>query len=106
MQNAFYPPSSSSNSSGTSGASGAGKGGKSAKSASLSPANTTVDVYNGGAPAGLAGQMSQALTSAGFKAGTVADTNAQSSTHVLYGTGAAQSANTIAGDFTGNGTLS
>jgi LCP family protein required for cell wall assembly len=101
VQNAFYPPSSSSNSSGTSGASGAGKGGKSAKSASLSPANTTVDVYNGGAPVGLAGQMSQALTSAGFKAGTVADTNAQSSTHVLYGTGAAQSANTIAGYFTG-----
>ncbi|HEX6451833.1 MAG TPA: LCP family protein [Trebonia sp.] len=101
VQNAFYPPSSSS--SGGSGASGAGagKGGGSGKSASLSPANTTVDVYNGGAPVGLAGQMSQALTSAGFKAGTVADTNAQSSTHVLYGTGAAQSAGTIAGYFTG-----
>jgi LCP family protein required for cell wall assembly len=101
VQNAFYPPSSSSSSSSGGSGAGAGKGGGSAKSASLSPAHTTVDVYNGGAPVGLAGQVSQALTSAGFKAGTVADTNAQSSTHVLYGTGASQSADTIAGYFTG-----
>jgi LCP family protein required for cell wall assembly len=97
VQNAFYPPSSSSSSN----TSGAGKSGKTQKSASLSPAATTVDVYNGGAPVGLAGQMSQALTSAGFKAGTVADTNPQSTTHVLYGSGAAQSAQTVAGYFTG-----
>jgi LCP family protein required for cell wall assembly len=95
VQNAFYPPSPTPSSSSSSGA------GKGSGSGSLSAAKTTVDVYNGGAPTGLAGQMSQALTSAGFKAGSVADTNAQSSTHVLYGTGAAQSADTIAGYFTG-----
>jgi hypothetical protein len=98
VQNAFYPPPPAPSSSTSP---GAGKGSGSARSSSLSPAKTTVDVYNGGAPVGLAGQMSQALTSARFKAGTVADINAQSSTHVLYGTGAAQSADTIAGYFTG-----
>jgi LCP family protein required for cell wall assembly len=86
VQNAFYPHPS-------------GKG--SAKPSSLSRARTTVDVYNGGAPVGLGGQVSQGLTAAGFKAGTVADTNAQSQTRVLYGTGAGTSAATIAGYFTG-----
>jgi LCP family protein required for cell wall assembly len=67
----------------------------------LSPRATTVDVYNGGYTSGLAGQLSQALTAAGYKAGKVANVPAQSSTEVLYGTGAAASAQKIAGYFTG-----
>jgi LCP family protein required for cell wall assembly len=90
VQNAFYPPAA---------ASGSAK--KSAKSASLAPSATTVDVYNGGDTTGLAGQLSQALTSAGFKAGTVGDIASQSSTQVLYGSGAAASAAQIAGYFNG-----
>jgi LCP family protein required for cell wall assembly len=76
---------------------------KSAKPAatSLAPGATTVDVYNGGAPQGLAGQMSQALTTAGFKAGKVGNIAAQASTQVLYGTGASASAARIAGYFHG-----
>jgi LCP family protein required for cell wall assembly len=70
-------------------------------STSLSPAKTTVDVYNGGNTPGLAGQLSQALTSAGFKAGQVGNIPAQQSTQVLYGTGAAASAAKIAGYFSG-----
>jgi LCP family protein required for cell wall assembly len=69
--------------------------------ASLPAGATTVDVYNGGGTAGLAGQLSQALTSAGFKAGKVGNTATQSSTQVLYGTGAASSAARIAGYFSG-----
>jgi LCP family protein required for cell wall assembly len=69
--------------------------------ASLPASATTVDVYNSGGTPGLAGQLSQALTSAGFKAGKVGDIAAQSSTHVLYGTGAASSAARIAGYFSG-----
>ena len=69
--------------------------------ASLPAGATTVDVYNGGGTPELAGQLSQALTSAGFKAGKVGNIAAQSSTHVLYGTGAASSAARIAGYFSG-----
>jgi hypothetical protein len=69
--------------------------------ASLPADATTVDVYNGGGTPGLAGQLSQALTSAGFKAGKVGNVAAQSSTQVLYGTGAASSAARIAGYFSG-----
>ncbi len=68
---------------------------------SLSRSATTVDVYNGGNTPGLAGQLSQALTSAGYKAGKVANIPGQSSTQVLYGTGAAANAAKIAGAFTG-----
>ena len=56
--------------------------------ASLPAGAITVDVYNGGGTPGLAGQLSQALTSAGFKAGKVGNIAAQPSTRVLYGTGA------------------
>ena len=102
VQNAFYPPpGSSSGASGASGTAGAGKGSGAASARSLTSAETTVDVFNGGAQSGLAGQMSQSLTSAGFKAGTVGNTSPQTSTRVLYGTGAEQSASTIAGYFTG-----
>ena len=60
-----------------------------------------MDVYNGGGTPGLAGQLSQALTSAGFKAGKVGNIAPQSSTQVLYGAGAASSAARIAGYFGG-----
>ena len=62
---------------------------------------TTVDVYNGGGTPGLAGQLSQALTSAGFTAGNVGNIAAQPSTQVLYGQGAEASAAKIAGHFSG-----
>jgi LCP family protein required for cell wall assembly len=69
--------------------------------ASLAPGATTVDVYNGGYTAGLAGQLSRALTSAGYNAGKVATITSRPSTQVLYGTGAAASAAKIAGYFNG-----
>ena len=68
---------------------------------SLAPSVTTVDVLNGGTTSGLAGEMSQALTSAGFKAGHVGDATPVSATEVLYGTGGAASAARIAGYFNG-----
>jgi LCP family protein required for cell wall assembly len=69
--------------------------------AELAPSATTVDVYNGGYTKGLAKQLSQALISAGYKAGKVGNITARSSTEVLYGTGAAASAAKIAGSFSG-----
>jgi LCP family protein required for cell wall assembly len=90
VHEAFYP----------SAASGSAK--KSAAkpaAASLAPGATTVDVYNGGDTSGLARHLSQALTSAGFRAGKVGDIASQSSTQVLYGSGAAASAAQIAGYF-------
>jgi hypothetical protein len=60
-----------------------------------------VDVYNGGGTPGLAGQLSQALTAAGFKAGKTGNIASQSSTQVLYGQGAQASAARIAGTFNG-----
>jgi LytR cell envelope-related transcriptional attenuator/LytR_cpsA_psr family len=71
------------------------------KATSLTPAQTTVDVFNGGAPAGMAAAMSHALTAAGYKAGKVSDTTPQTSTQVLYGAGAEASAEKIAGAFDG-----
>jgi LCP family protein required for cell wall assembly len=92
VQNAFYPPPpvappTASTSPGT--------------PASLPAAATTVDVYNGGGTPGLAGQLSRALTSAGFKAGKTGTIASQSSTQVLYGQGAEASAARIAGTFNG-----
>jgi LCP family protein required for cell wall assembly len=66
---------------------------------SLAPGATTVDVYNGGDTNGLAGRLSRALTTAGFKAGKVGNIASRSSTQVLYGSGAAASAAKIAGYF-------
>jgi hypothetical protein len=57
---------------------------------------TTVDVFNGGTTAGLAGRVSAALVKQGFKAGTVANTTAQTTTSVLYGAGASANAAAIA----------
>jgi LCP family protein required for cell wall assembly len=68
---------------------------------SVSPSQTSVDVYNGGNTPGLASELSQALTSAGFKAGKVGNIAARASTQVLYGPGAQASAATIAGYFEG-----
>jgi LCP family protein required for cell wall assembly len=64
----------------------------------------TVDVYNGGSTEGLAGSVSQALVSLGYKAGAVADGSAQSQTvatgtEVFYGAGASANAAKIATDF-------
>jgi len=89
VQNAFYPPPPAAKSASTS------------TSKSLVPSATTVDVYNGGNTSGLAGQLSHALTSAGFKAGQVGNIAARQSTQVLYGTGAQASAAKIAGHFNG-----
>jgi LCP family protein required for cell wall assembly len=68
---------------------------------SLAPSATTVDVLNGGAASGLAADLSQALTSAGFKAGRVGDATSVSASEVLYGTGGAASAAKVAGYFNG-----
>jgi LCP family protein required for cell wall assembly len=70
-------------------------------SATVAPSSTTVDVYNGGYATGLAGKVSQALTTVGFKAGKVGNIATRSSTEVLYGAGAAANAARIAGYFTG-----
>ncbi len=69
-----------------------------------SPSTVTVDVYNGGSTPGLAGGISQALVSLGYKAGTVADASAQSrtpaaGTEVFYGAGASANAAKIATEF-------
>jgi LCP family protein required for cell wall assembly len=77
------------------------------KAAPIPAASTvTVDVYNGGATAGLAGSVSAALVSRGYKAGAVADASAQSQTvetgtEVFYGAGASANAAKIATDFGG-----
>ncbi len=94
---AFYPPATPK----TSHARSSSAASPAAQPGSLAPGATTVDVDNGGYTAGLAAALSQALTSAGFKAGTVGDIPTQPSTEVLYGTGAAASAQQIAGYFTG-----
>jgi len=81
--------------------------GKSAvKKAAPIPAASTVtaDVYNGGSTAGLAGSVSKALVSLGYKAGAVEDASAQSQTpvtgtEVFYGAGASANAAKIATDF-------
>jgi LCP family protein required for cell wall assembly len=74
------------------------------KTAPVPPASTvTVDVYNGGSKAGLAGEVSQALVSRGYKKGAVGDASAQSQTaetgnQVFYGAGASANAAKIATD--------
>jgi LCP family protein required for cell wall assembly len=98
VQKAFYPPAAPAPSpnQATTGKTAAGK-----SSGTLSRSRTTVDIYNAGNTPGLAGQLSRALTAVGYKAGKVANVPSQSSTEVLYGTGAAANAAKIAGYFTG-----
>ena len=75
------------------------------KAAPIPAASTvTVDVYNGGSTSGLAGSVSQALVSLGYKSGAVSDASAQSQTpvtgtEVFYGAGASANAAKIATDF-------
>jgi LCP family protein required for cell wall assembly len=69
-----------------------------------SASTVTVDVYNGGSTSGLAGDVSQALVSKGYKAGAVGNPAAQSltvqaATGVYYGAGTAANAAKIAGYF-------
>jgi LCP family protein required for cell wall assembly len=74
------------------------------KAVPVPPASTvTVDVYNGGSTAGLAGDVSQALVARGYKKGAVEDASAQSQTvetgnQVFYGAGASANAAKIATD--------
>ena len=68
------------------------------------PSTVTVDVYNSSGVNGLAGDVSQALTTLGYKAGIVADASSQSQTpeqgtQVFYGDGASANAAKIAGKF-------
>jgi LCP family protein required for cell wall assembly len=86
-------------------ATGSAKSTAAKKAAPIPAASTvTVDVYNGGSTSGLAGSVSQALVSLGYKAGAVSDASAQSQTpvtgtEVFYGAGASANAAKIATDF-------
>ena len=67
------------------------------------PSTITVDVYNGSGALHLAGNVSQALTALGYKAGTIANASAQSQavaagTQVFYGSGASANAARIASE--------
>jgi LCP family protein required for cell wall assembly len=81
------------------------RSGTAKKTAPIPPASTvTVDVYNGSGAPGLAGGVSQALVSKGYKAGAVNNASAQPhqaqpSTQVFYNTAAAANAAKIAGYF-------
>ena len=66
---------------------------KPGKTATYPLSATTVDVYNAGYTGGLAANVSAGLVAAGFTKGQVANTTIQSTTEVLYGSGAAAKAN-------------
>ena len=75
-------------------ATSSGKKSKPAKTATYPLSATTVDVYNAGETAGLASSVSAGLVAAGFTKGQVANNaTTQSTTEVLYGSGAAAKAN-------------
>jgi LCP family protein required for cell wall assembly len=90
VQQTFYPPAASSQSSRPVSSPGPTPEG------SADAAKTTVDVYNGGNTAGLAGQVSTALVKDGYRAGLVQNTSALTTTEVQYGSGASASAAKIA----------
>ncbi len=70
------------------------------KTAARAPVPTsTVDVFNGGYTAGLAGNVSAALVKAGYKPGQVADTSYRTTTAVEYGAGASADAKRVAALF-------
>ena len=100
VHNAFYPP--------PPVAQSAPK--TSTSKAAIPPASTvTVDVYNGSGVGGLAGDVSQAFTTLGYKAGTVSNASDQSQTlesgtQVFYGSGASANAAVIAGKVGGHAT--
>jgi hypothetical protein len=67
---------------------------------SLPPSATTVDVLNGGDTTGLAGEVSSAVSTLGYKAGKVASASTpEANTEVLQGTGTAANATKLARDF-------
>ncbi|MGD0558379.1 MAG: LCP family protein [Streptosporangiaceae bacterium] len=100
VKSAFTPPVASSAPSPTT---SSAKPAPSASSTSVSYplSDTVVDVYNAGYTAGLASEVESGLVNAGFSQGEVGDLATQSSTEVLYGSGAAAQANAakIAGVF-------
>jgi LCP family protein required for cell wall assembly len=57
---------------------------------------TTVDVLNGGDTAGLAGRVTAALATAGYRAGKIGNTGYRTTTAVLYGPGTSADASKIA----------
>ena len=57
---------------------------------------TTVDVLNGGHTAGLAGRVTAALATAGYRAGKIGNTGHRTATAVLYGPGTSADASKIA----------
>jgi LCP family protein required for cell wall assembly len=67
--------------------------------AAAGASHVTVDVYNGGDTQGLAAEVSAALVKEGYLAGKVANTTPLTTTEVLYGTGAAANASSIAAMF-------
>ncbi|HEY6789935.1 MAG TPA: LCP family protein [Trebonia sp.] len=105
---AFAKPPGGTTSGGT-GTAAAGKGGAGSSSAKKQPAkravpvppasSVTVDVYNGGAPAGSAGAVSSALKGKGYVPGAVTNAPSQQSlTTVGYGAGTSANAALIARD--------
>ncbi len=72
----------------------------------VNPANTTVDVFNGGGTEGLASEVSTALVKQGYKAGQVSNITARTTTQVLYGAGSAAAASKIASMFGATATSS
>jgi LCP family protein required for cell wall assembly len=100
VHNAFYPPPPTPQSTPKT----------STSKAAIPPASTvTVDVYNGSGVGGLAGDVSQAFTALGYKAGTVSNASDQSQTlasgtQVFYGSGAEANAAVIAGKVGGHAT--
>lgn len=86
-------------------ASSGGKHGTAKNTAPVPPASTvTVDVYNGSGAPGLAGGVSQALVSKGYKGGAVQDAaeqphQVQPATQVFYNAATAANAAKIAGYF-------
>jgi len=87
VQETFYP------------APGASTSSSPSAHATAGSSQVTVDVYNGGNTAGLAGQVSAVLVKDGYKKGKVGNTSALATTQVLYGTGASASAGKIASQF-------
>ena len=63
------------------------------------PRTITLNVLNGGDTAGLAKRVAGALARTGYQTGTVANTTPRTTTAILYGTGAAGNADSIASMF-------
>jgi LCP family protein required for cell wall assembly len=99
VHNAFYPPPPSTQAAAP----------KKTTPPAPAPSTVTVDVYNGSGAPGLAGDVSQAFTALGYKAGTVSNASDQSqtlgtATQVFYGAGAAANAAIIATKTSANAT--